>query len=91
MAVWFETIDFSDFWHSSSISFEGKRDMAVERLRDSIWLRYSEGEPVVDVVNQLAETTTPESFSVVMDELYDYADADRVWIGTMFPGPPVKK
>jgi hypothetical protein len=84
MAVWLHTIDLGDIFHDHSLAFEKKRDLIVERLRASDWVKQAHPNSLVaDTVDELAETFDEEEFDEVWNDLYDRADVDRVWIETL--------
>lgn len=59
--------------------FEQVRDAVVAVLKaDRAWLQ---DEDYTAVVDEMAETDTVHYFDACLDVLYDWADAERVWIG----------
>lgn len=54
-------------------------------LKGSTWARedqtrYGDASDVLHLVNRLRRVTTLKRLNTLLDELYDLADADRVWI-----------
>ncbi|WP_018728497.1 hypothetical protein [Salinispora pacifica] len=82
MALWLYRIDLSDFFHKPW-SFERKRDLIVDRLRGSEWVKaHGEDSLLVVAINEMAHATEVEDFDDWWDEVYDLADRDLVWINT---------
>lgn len=80
---WAHRIDVSDVFHNESMTFEEIRDAVVARLRASLWLAgRDEFDPVVEVVDNLADAEDTAEFDGWWDDLYDAADMYRVWIRT---------
>lgn len=83
MAVWLEEVDLSDFFHNDELSFEGKRDLIVERLRESEWAQvYGEDSLLGIAINGMADAIEVGDFDYYWDDVYNVADRDRVWIKT---------
>lgn len=83
MAVWLDEIDLSEIWKDfrnldmkRSDIFIAYRDRVVKVLRTSEWAEE------FGFADTFASCLTIESFNMVMEDLYDEADADRVWINT---------
>lgn len=81
MPVWYKTINLADVFHNDALTYEAKRDEIVKRVRESGWFTEYDYD-LVDLVNMLAEAPTENDFDYFWNELYDYADLDRVWIET---------
>lgn len=80
---WEHRINLSGVFHNDAMSFEEKRDAIVRALRNSTWLKgKDEFDSAVEAVDGLAGAEDTEEFDGWWDELYDYADFDRVWITT---------
>jgi hypothetical protein len=81
--IWDERVNLRDVFHNEAMTFEERRDVIVARLRRSRWVRgMDEYDAVPQLLEELAETSDGDEFDGPWDEIYDYADADRVWIGT---------
>lgn len=81
--VWDHRINLAAVFHNQALTFEQRRDAVVRILRGSRWLSgRDEFDPAVEAVDGLAWAEDAEEFDGWFDELYDYADADRVWITT---------
>lgn len=80
---WEHRINLSDVWRDDGLSFEQKRDAVVHRIRASTWFKgYDESDDLPQFTEELAGTQDIGEFDLVMVEIYDIADADRVWIAT---------
>lgn len=81
---WKYTINLADVFHSDTLTFEQKRDVIVERLRNSQWFKTKgEFDDLPQFVDELAGTSDEDAFDGVWSSIYDEADADRVWIKTV--------
>lgn len=81
--MWDHKITVADFFHNDAMSFEEKRDAIVHRLRTSAWLKgRDEFDNIVEAVDGLANAEDTGEFDGWWDEIYDIADAERVWITT---------
>jgi hypothetical protein len=81
--VWDRKIRLADVWRNEAMTFEQRRDAIVARLRASAWFKgYDEYDELPQSVEEMADAETKAAFNDVMDEIYDIADADRVWIET---------
>jgi hypothetical protein len=81
--VWDHKINLSGVFHNPDMTFDERRDAVVRILRASTWIKHlDEFDNAVDAVDGLAHAEDAEEFDGWFDELYDYADADRVWITT---------
>ncbi len=83
MPFWAGTIDVSHIW-SSTIPFSEKRDGVVAAIMGSQWYldQVAEGGPIVAIVDDLSTANTISEFNEWWNELYDFADLDRIWIAT---------
>lgn len=84
-SVWARTVDLRGVYHSDTLDFAGRRDAVAARLRTTPWFKGAdehELDGVRDVVESLAAAEDQEEFNGWMDDLYDLADYDRVWIKT---------
>jgi hypothetical protein len=84
MPQWTYTINLGDVFHDERRSFEEKRDIIVDRLASSRWLRESgPGSSIAALVEQLRTVRTVERFDRLWAKVYDQADWDRAWIDTL--------
>lgn len=79
--IWDRRIDLSDVFHNEEMTFEQRRNAIVARLRASAWLK-GRADGLTDLVDELADTADGDEFDGPWDEIYDYADVERVWIAT---------
>lgn len=95
MANWRCTIDFKPFYHDDKLSIKEKADRAVKELRRTQKLKSFEDDYDLDDIiedfegvsgdgepTETTEFTITEDFDARMSELYDWADANRVWVAT---------
>jgi hypothetical protein len=56
------------------------RDSVVSKVKDAVG--YVEGDDLAldEALDELSEASTREEFDFAMNELYDWADKERVWI-----------
>ncbi|WP_329521081.1 hypothetical protein [Spirillospora sp. NBC_01491] len=84
--IWDRKINLADVFHNEAMTFEQRRDAIVRTLRASRWVKeHSEQDAfggLVEVVDNLAAAEDIGEFDGWLDELYDHADNDRVWINT---------
>jgi hypothetical protein len=59
-------------------TFEERRDAWVRRLSQSSWS--NDNDELKSMLTDLAGASNAEEFDITLDEIYDLADADRVWI-----------
>src|SRR6185437_5657125 len=84
LPVWDRHVELSAVFHNEEMSFERRRDEIVRILRASGWLTgRGEFDELVMLVDDLAECPTIRDFDVTWDQIYDVADDERVWIGTI--------
>src|SRR5271166_3314801 len=77
---WAHHLKLADVFHNDDLTFEEKRDAIVRRIRASAWFKkYDEFDDLPMFVEELAEAEGNGSFNSVWSEIYDIADADRVW------------
>lgn len=83
MPAWYLTINLSDVWKSEALDFDEQVEKIVQRLKYSGWSRLSEDpERLERVIQSLASASNENEFNAHLDDLYDLADLDRVWIET---------
>lgn len=81
--VWAHTIDLRHVFHNDEMPFAAWRDSVVRIIRASKWVKGAdEFGKLVEAVDGLAHAEDAEEFNGWLDELYDLADYDRVWITT---------
>jgi hypothetical protein len=59
-------------------TFEQRRDAWATALKNSTWT--SDDSILKSLIDDLADAENAEEFDFTLDEIYDLADADRVWI-----------
>lgn len=80
--VWDETIRVT-FFHDETKSFEQKRNLFVAAMKRSRWFkREDELSELHQLVDEISDSEDVEHFDFCMNEIYDMADFERVWITT---------
>ena len=83
MPVWHLTIKLGDLWRAD-IGFPEKRDKIVSVLKISGWRDLTDRQEDFDeLIDELSETLNIQEFDLAFSDIYDLADADRVWIETI--------
>ena len=84
LPVWAERINLRDVFHNDNMTFVERRDAIVAAIRVTRWYRnVDEDDWLREIVENLACADDADEFDGWWDELYDQADIDRVWIGTI--------
>lgn len=76
---WAHKLELGELWQNDDLDFPTKRDLIVARFKTLPM--YSDDWDLYDLVEELAATGHIDEFDEVWDELYDWADIHRVWIG----------
>ena len=83
MPHWNISLNLTDLWRNEDIGFEEKRDKIVAVIKASGWRKITPYPDYFDsLVDEVAETLNITEFDLAFSEIYDQADADRVWIET---------
>ena len=83
LPVWDRRLDVSDVFHNDALTFTEKRDAIMHKLRATGWLDDRDMfDGLVLAVDGLADAVDENEFDGWWDEVYGYADYDRVWIKT---------
>lgn len=96
MNKWKYTMDLSGFYKDDSISVEEKGRLVsatLKRLLNINWLSHVKYriEELIEEFNcisgdgeppETTEFTPVEDFDARMDDLYDFADRERIWVKT---------
>jgi hypothetical protein len=84
MRAWNEKVRLGDIFHDEELPFEQVRDEIVRRIKRTRW--YGDDDTASNdlyyLVEELEDAHDPDEFDQVWDQIYDLADADRVWIAT---------
>jgi hypothetical protein len=79
--IWKHKLRLEDIFHSEAHSFTNRRDIIVARIqRSKFW--DEDDDELAALVEELADTEDGEAFNRVWDALYDWFDANRVWVAT---------
>lgn len=81
LPVWDRRINLADIFRNEDMTFEQRRDAIVKRIRNSGWIT-EDSYTLADLVEELGDAESADEFDAVWDEIYNQADADRVWIAT---------
>ncbi len=79
--TWLLTINVADVFRNEDMTFEQRRDAIVQRIHASGWIA-EDDYTLGDLVDELGDAADTDDFDAVWDEIYNQADADRVWIAT---------
>jgi hypothetical protein len=80
---WAHKINLADVFRNDGLTFTQKRDAIVSRIRATTWFKdCDERDSLPMFVEEMADTQDTRDFDAVWSEIYDIADADRVWIAT---------
>lgn len=85
--VWDLVIYLGSVFRVEGFTFEGRRDLIVEIIRESGWVDNGDGSPLDRELDDLADTIDVEEFDDMWDQILDRADADRVFIDTVSRAP----
>jgi hypothetical protein len=84
LPVWKRKIQLGDVFHNDEITFAQRRDAICKRIKASGWMKLHEEDYGFEMLlEELANVDNPDDFDYWWDQLYDYADEDRVWIDTI--------
>jgi len=75
--AWTQTVKIGHIWKDETLGWQEIRDAVIPHLRR---LKGDDFGNLEDIIDELAETTTVGEFDTVWGFLYDYADAERIWI-----------
>lgn len=79
MAEWKRKVDVSQWFHDDALSVAEKAKAIAAHLRPLI----GDDEEAAELLDMLAEQDEADDFDYVWNDLYDWADAKRVWINTI--------
>ena len=77
MTQWRQTIDLSDLWESYENDL-----LTVSALSASVSTRLADANVPDDIVVRFEDLDDVDDFDDAMSYLYDWADAERVWVKT---------
>ena len=82
--AWKHKVSVADVFHDEDLPFEKRRDGVVLALRMSPATSDGlEGEELIVLLEDLAETTNTVEFDSVWDDIYNLADGGKwMWIET---------
>lgn len=81
MTNWRKQVDLGDiFAEYENVGFEKTRDATVAALREARLTAVAEG--AAPIITRMERTKTEKGFNSALDRLWDWADANRVWIQT---------
>ncbi len=89
LPVWERKIQLGDVFRNDEMTFTQRRDAICKRIKVSGWMKlHEEDYDFETLLEELANVDDPDDFDYWWDQLYDYADEDRVWIDTINKVPP---
>lgn len=87
MAIWNTSITVSDVFNDESLPLETLKTTVISRIRDdafcSALLTTDDGCELADILDSLCVVDDEDEFNEAWADLYDWADAHRVWIETI--------
>lgn len=82
-SAWERTVNLKGIINNSDMTLLEVRDAAVRAIRASGWVDVrADDEDFILLIEELEECETKEDFNYLFNEVYNYADYDRVWIAT---------
>jgi len=91
MPKWKHQVNVKASFHNDDMTFTQRRDAICKTFRKApFWpkdheeLERADAETwrIWELVDELADTEGEDEFDWVWDEIYDWADRNRVWIAT---------
>ena len=83
MSKWRHIVDVSQVFHEESMTYEGRRDRIVTQLRKlADKMGGADADLLSDLLDDLEGADNEDEFDSFWDEIYDWADDNRVWINT---------
>lgn len=80
--IWKHKLDLCDIFHSEAHGFTNRRDIIVARVqRAKFW--DEDDDELTALTEELAEAEDSDQFNSAWDALYDWFDANRVWVSTV--------
>lgn len=79
MPEWKKHVDVSQWFHDDALSVADKAKAITDHLRPLI----GDDEDAAELLDELAHQDDADEFDYVWNDLYDWADANRVWINTI--------
>lgn len=81
-AIWKHKLDLRDIFHSEAHTFTNRRDIIVARIqRSKFW--DEDDDELTALTEELADAEDAEQFNSPWDALYDWFNANRVWVATV--------
>ena len=81
LPIWNRKLNLASVFHAEELSFTERRDAIVRIIRASGWVEAGNWN-LDSLLDGLAGSESAEEFDGWWDEIYDEADAARVWIQT---------
>lgn len=86
MPVWHRSIHLEVLvqqWKDGGLDIEELAELVVGKIRRSGWRELTHNPDLLDdLLDELSEVLNENEYTSVFNDLYDLADADRVWIQT---------
>lgn len=90
MARWNKTIDFKSFWHDEDLSLSQKADKIADQLyafykANPEYYNVASIDAIADDFKAYAQRDDddPDAIDDILDDMYDWADGNSVWIATI--------
>lgn len=82
MAKWVLTIPLGYVFHDEYMPFETRRDEIISRIRITTAPKFPDNSWLDGILEELADCDNLGDFDLSWDRMYDWADANHVWIDT---------
>lgn len=82
-APWRYKLQLGDVFYADDLDFETKRDIIVERIKDSEFYDPFHDGYLEALADELSGVADEDEFNDTWDEFHDYADDNRIWIETL--------
>lgn len=86
MAKWDHTIDFMSFWNDDDMSI-GDKGKAVAAEIKRVFPTFGNDDELEEIVDGFEHDVGKYdvlAFDCLLENLYDWADENRVWVATTF-------
>lgn len=84
MGRWVDRVELGDVFHDDNVTVSHKAAVIKERMTP-LDKKFESGGELLDLLDELVEVSAdedPDEFDVIWDQIYDWADANSVWIDT---------
>lgn len=82
MSEWAYRIDISDFFHDEALTTNEKAKRIATRFRIRLGRKPVWEDEIEGLLEELEDQTDADEFDDVWNCIYDWCDAERVWVRT---------